>query len=634
MKKAFRQHRPLFANRLPRAVAQPKMRWRLLPILWLGLKRMAMGLGFVVLLNILIAIIVLPAFFPQEVAAPVLPDEMVLFAGFEDSLRELPPSVSFTDPFSASSKPTVRDIVEALDAARDDRRVKGLIARMYDGHFDMAKVTELRAALKRFRAAGKFAYIYSTSYGEGGGGLSRYYLASAFDEIWMQPLGVVSIPGVGMEVPFARDLLDKIGVQPQFFQRKDYKTAYESLTNSAMSGPNREAMRAIVDDMRAEILERIPEERGMSASAFEALIDKGLFTAPEAEKAGLITHADYGDVLLDNVAEMLTGQRDADAVELVNIGSYGRLSAKKAHGLLGMGRPKVALVYAVGAIMPSGEGGFRDDGIAAADEIAPAILNASKDDDVRVIVLRVDSPGGSPAASESILRAVEKAQECGKKVVVSMGSLAASGGYWISAYADRIYALPTTLTGSIGVVGGKFALAELFETLGIHWEMVNWGKNAGLWSANTPFNKSEAERINAMLDNVYDNFVARVARGRKMDIAAVDKIAGGRVWTGRRAIEVGLVDEIGGLDDALDYAAQLAGAQDRRGLNIVVYPKPKTPLEQVLELLDTQARASAQMGRAAEIQAQALDAFGPALDMLRVQHAPQNYMTYEPMKIR
>ena len=620
---------------MPRAVAQPKMQWKILPILWLALKRMAMGIGFLVLLNLLVALIVMPAFLPKKAAAPSLPSEMVLFMKFEDGLRELPSPPSFADPFAGASSATVHDIVNALDYAREDERVKGIIARMYAGNFEFSKITEIRAALKRFRATGKFAHIYSSSYGEGGGGLSRYYLASAFDEIWMQPLGVVSIPGVGLEVPFARGTLDKLGISPQFFQRKEYKTAYESLTNKAMSAPNREELGAIVNDIRFEMLEQIPADRGMSEAAFEKLVNKGLFTAPEAEEAGLITHADYGDVLLDNVAELITGERDADGLELIDLKDYGRVMEKKAHGLMVGEKAKVALVYAVGAIMPSGDGGgFGGDGIAAADEIAPAILKASKDEDVEVIVLRIDSPGGSPSASESILRAVEKARERGKPVIVSMGATAASGGYWIAAYADKIYALPTTLTGSIGVVGGKFALGDLFGKLGVNWEKIHWGKNAGLWSANTPFSASEAERINAMLDNVYDNFIARVAKGRGMEKDAVDKVAGGRVWTGRRALEAGLVDELGGLEDALDYAAELAKVESRKDLNVVVYPKPKTPLEQILELLDTQSGVISQMGRAAAWQERFFEAAEPALELLQVHENPQDYIVYEALQLR
>ncbi|MCG8339177.1 MAG: signal peptide peptidase SppA, partial [Proteobacteria bacterium] len=346
-------------------------------------------------------------------------------------------------------------------------------------------------------------------------------------------------------------------------------------------------------------------------------------------QAKLITHADYGDVLLGNVAEAVTGERDADALELVNINGYISVTRKK-NGLMGLSKPKVALVYVVGAIMPGDDpAGFGTEGIAAAAEIAPAILKASKDDNVRAIVLRIDSPGGSPSASESILRAVEKAQERGKPVIVSMGATAASGGYWAAAYADKIYALPTTLTGSIGVVGGKFAMRELFGKLGVSWAKISWGENAGLWSLNTPFSDGEAKRFNVMLDHVYESFVARVAKGRKMSVEDVEKVAGGRVWTGRRAVDAGLVDELGGLEDALDHAAVLAGAESRRDLSVVVYPKPKTALEQVLQLLEGQVR----MGRAVEWQEKALDVLQPAFNMLDIAKNPQNYGVYEPLRI-
>lgn len=628
-KRNFRQHRPLYTNTLPKDVREPKIRWKILPVIWLAIKRAATALGFLVLINIVVALFVIPSLLPRKAAAPSLPDEMVLFLKFEDGFRERAQPPSFAEPF-AVSKPNVRDIVYALDKAAADKRVKGVIARMYSGNFNLASASEVREAVKRFRAAGKFAHIYSSSYGEGAGGLGRYYLASAFEEIWMQPLGLVSITGVGAEIPFLRGTLDKIGIEPQFFQRKEYKNAYESLTSKSMSRENKETMQNIVNDVRFEILRSLPEERGMRSAEFESLVNKGLFTAEEAEKAGLITHMDYGDVLLDSVAERMTGKRDSDALDIVDFGSYAKLLKKREQGLGAIGKPKVALVYAVGAIMPSGDkSGFGGDGIAAADKIAPAIYKASKDDDVQAIILRIDSPGGSPGASESILRALEKAQERGKPVIVSMGATAASGGYWIAAYADKIFALPSTLTGSIGVVGGKFAMRELFAKLGINWEKVTWGRNAGLWSPNTRFNQSEAERIHAMLDNVYDNFVARVAKGRKMSVADVEKVAGGRVWTGRRALEAGLVDELGGLDKALDHVASLVGVQGRDDLNLVEYPKPQTPLEQILKLLEAQAR----MGQAASVHERFLEAAEPFLDVLNVYDHPQNFMTYEPLRI-
>ena len=606
------------------------MKWRILPIFWQALKRVAMGLGFIVLLNFFIALFILPMLFTKPDATPSLPSEFVLFMEFKDELREMPSVPSFSDPFAAN-KPTVREMVNALDHAAADDRVQGIVARMYDGSFSMAHVAELRAALKRFRDTGKFAHIYSASYGEGGGGLGRYYLASAFDEIWMQPMGVVSIAGVQADVPFFRETLDKIGVKPEFFKRKEYKTAYESITDRQMSANNRKMLNDIVNSIKNEILATVPEEREISVSEFEALVDKGLLTAPEAKAAGLVTHVDYGDILLENIAEATTGERDLEGLKLVNFDGYINITRKNSSSLINAAKPKVALVYAVGAVMPTSEGGgLAAEGVAAADKIVPAIFAATDDEKVSAIVVRIDSPGGSPSASESILHALERAQKKGKPVIVSMGATAASGGYWIAASADKIYALPTTLTGSIGVVGGKFALDGAADKIGVNFDTVKWGQNSGIWSMTDSFSKSEAARFNAMLDHVYDGFITRVANGRGMEKAAVDKVAGGRVWTGKQAVEVGLVDEIGGLENALDYAATLAGKENRDDLNVVIYPKPLTALEQLVRFLETQAA----IGQTVQSYAPFFEAAAPVANAVAVSKNPQNYMVYEPLTVQ
>ena len=628
-KRTFRTHRPLFPNTPPAHLKSPKFKWKLLPIIWLALKRTAMAIGFLVLINLFFALMVLPALLPQKSAAPSLPSEMVLFLSFDGGFFETPPPANFADPF-ANAGPTLKELIEGIDRATHDDRVKGIVARMYGGGFSFTQVTELRAAIKRFRESGKFAHIYSSSYGEGGGGLGRYYLASAFDEIWMQPLGMVSVNGVQAEVPYFRGLLDKLGVRPEFFKREKYKTAYESITDRSMSAENREMLGNIIDDIRLEVLERIPEDRGISREAFARYVDQGLFTAEEAVEASLITYADYGDVLLDNIAEAVTGERDPDALNLIEMDGYISVMKKRGAPIMGSGGgEKVALVYAIGPILAGDEDSFANDGIAAANEIAPAILEASDDENVKAIVLRIDSPGGSPSASESILRAVEKAQERGKPVIVSMGTTAASGGYWIAAYADQIFALPTTLTGSIGVVGGKFSFGELSENVGVNWESLGWGKNAGLFSVAEPFSQSEAQRYEAMLDNVYKNFIARVAKGRGMSEAEVKKIAGGRVWTGRRAAEVGLVDEIGGLESAFDYTAALLGKGNRHDLNVVQYPRPKTSLEQLLELIEKQAM----IFPAIEVQQKLFNVFRPVVQVVERMEKPQNYSVYESLRI-
>jgi protease-4 len=328
MKQNWRRHRPLFANTLPQSVKQKRIQWTILPLIWLGIKRMATVLGLIMLVNIVIGLLIIPLFAPSGPSAPILPAKAVLFLDLENDFPELPEFAGFQDPF-AMPGPTLQEAVDALDHAAGDKHIHGMVARMGSGSFDLTHSYELRAAIKRFRAAGKFAYVYSPSYGEGGGGLGRYYLASAFDEIWMQPLGVVSITGVNAEIPFAREALDKIGVTPQFFQRKEYKSAMETFTNKEISAANKEETTAIVKDIRAEILREVPLDRKMSAGAFEAQVNKGLLTAKEALAARIIDHADYGDVLLDNIAEKVYGKRDTELLELVDLAQYAALAVPK-----------------------------------------------------------------------------------------------------------------------------------------------------------------------------------------------------------------------------------------------------------------------------------------------------------------
>lgn len=638
MKRHWNRHRPLFANTLPTELTKPKVKWRIFPIIWLALKRMATVLGFIILLNVFLGLLLSFFVAPSGQKLPAIKDQSVLLLKLDNDFSEVRRFGGFSDPF-AKPEPTLKEITDAIDAAAKDKRISGIVARMNGGSFDLSHSFELRAALQRFKQSGKFTYIYSSSYGEGGGGLGRYYLASVFDQIWMQPLGVVSIAGVSAEIPFARETLDKIGVTPQFFQRKEYKSAMETFTNKEISAANKEEMSAIVNDIRTQILKEVPAERKMSAAQFEALVNKGLLTAEEAQKSGLIDQANYADALLEQVALKLKGEPDSELVDLVDVTRYiAATRASQAGALeaaLQSGKPKVALVYAVGAIVPSnGDDGLGSDAaVVAADELAPLLFDIAEDNDIRAVVLRIDSPGGSPTASESILRAVQKVQAKGKPVIVSMGTAAASGGYWIASGADKIYALPTTLTGSIGVFGGKVVIDGLSDKIGVNWTKISWGKNAGLWSMNTPFSESEAERMNAMMDQIYDAFTDRVAKGRKMNPADVEKVARGRVWTGARAAKNGLVDEIGGLNEALDYAATLTGKKTRDDVNIQIMPKPKTQIELLMEFLGEEVS----LGFGGRFDA-ALETFfgGRAEQVLRaidMQAKPENYGVYEPLRI-
>lgn len=586
-----------------------------------------------------------------------LPNHFVLYLDMDGGIGDLAREGGLADPFTGPG-PTMKEFVDAIERAGADDRVAGIYATVGAGSYGLAHIQEIREAIKSFRESGKFAYIYSSSYGDYGG-LGTYYIASAFDEIWMQPMGIVSITGINAEMPFARSILDQIGVEPQFFQRKEFKSAYENLTHSEMSEPNRRMTEYLIKDLTDTIAGDISADLNMKPEQFKALVDRGLFTAEEALDAGLVDETNYGDVLVDKVNEIVNGDA-GDEADYVNIDSYIREARPKANifedevfsklaGNVsergkndGKGddkkknkKPEVALIYAVGVIMPSdGDGGggpsLFDDGIAAADQIANALLDAARDEDIKAVVLRVDSPGGSPVASETILRAVQKVQDKGKKVIVSMGPTAASGGYWISAYADQIFVLPTTITGSIGVLGGKFSTQQLWAMLGVNWERIQWGKNAGMWSMNTPFSETEAERINAMLDNVYVNFIDRVSVGRKMSLDKVDRIAGGRVWTGKSAVKIGLADRIGGLNAALDYAAKQVGKKSRAEIEVVIMPEPLPPLQRLLNMLEGQVMSP----RALRAQAQVLDMAEPYMTQMQVMSNPRDYTVYSPVDIK
>ncbi len=624
----WNRHRPLFSSQTPQQPA--KQEWHVLPGLWTAMLRVCTVLGAFVLVMFLI--FAYTASRIEGVQSTSLPGKMVLYLRLDEDPGEIPQPASLTDPFAAPAL-TVHDIVNVIDRSATDDRVKGMVAHLETGTYELVRSQEIRNAVKRFRDTGKFSYIYSSSYGQGSGDTGRYYLASAFGEIWMQPMGLVSIAGVRADTPFARKALDMIGVEPQFFQRKEYKTAYESFTNSKMSEPNREETKAMIDDIKTQLLTEIPADRGIKPSAFENLVDKGLFTAPEALESKLVTKLDYLDVLSDKIKMDVTGRVDENDEIFVDAATYAADVAWETGERNIMmssfgGKPNVALIYVVGMILDTNVSG--DYGVAAADEIAPAINDAADDETIEAIVIRVDSPGGTPAASDDILRAIERAKQKGKPVIVSMGPTAASGGYWVSAYADQIFAGPLTLTGSIGVLGGKVSVGKLWDKIGVNWDKsIQWGKNSGMWSLNTPFSKSEAERIDAMLDNVYAAFTARVAKGRGMTQEQVDKIAGGRVWTGMRAVKIGLVDQLGGLREAMDYTAQILGAKDKNDLNVIVLPEPKSTLERLLSVVD-----QGQVTSGMKFQQKIYSYLSPMIDTMRVFDGGHGVAAYETLRIQ
>ena len=541
-------------------------------------RRTCLVLGGLMLFSIVLA------FIAGVVAggAKTLPPEMVLAMNIVEPVGETESARSLADPFAASGS-TVQETIETLDRAAVDPRVKGLLVSLDNGGIDMAHIQELRTAVKRFRQTGKFAHIYTASFADLGSGIGAYYFASAFDEIWMQPAGLVSISGLALDMPFAREALDKIGANPEFLHREEYKSAMESFTNTEMSPANREMMTSIVNDISTQLFNDIAEDRKLISALLQTQIDKGLITGKDAVKTGLIDRLDYADVLVDEVREKITGEKGGEKPDIVALEDYHSAMFGKATSV----GADVAIIRVAGEIIP---GSKPRPGFATGDYIAGALEDAADNDSIKAIVLRVNSPGGSPSASETIRRAVVKAQQDGKKVIVSMGPVAASGGYWVTVNADKIYALPSTLTGSIGVIMGKFEISALWDKIGINWDGISWGKNARLWSMNAPMGDSERAAMNDAIDSTYGDFIDRVAEGRGMDRAKVRDLAKGRAWTGTQAKGNGLVDEIGGLDAALEYAAQVAGKSSRSKLKVIELPEPLTPLEQFMNLMNGQVR--------------------------------------------
>ncbi len=577
--------RSLFYRRRPDPAAIRKKRWNIGRIAGKALKRTCMVLGAIMLVWIVLSAIVVMTI--GSGGKTRLPDEMVLVLKMDQGLVEKAGAPSVFDPFPYR-QPTLHDVIARLDAAAKDHRVKGFVLSLKSGDVTLTQVQELRNAILRFRATGKFTKFYTASFADYGYGLSLYYLASAFDEVWMQPVGMLAMTGISLEMPYARAVLDKIGARPEFLQREEYKSAMENFTAHEMSPASRESYQSIVDDYIAQIVDTVARERKMSRSVLASYIDLGVMSGDEALKAKLIDRLDYADVMVDEIDQAVSGAPDSQADIYVPLDYYHSETVKKK-------RPSVAVVQVVGMIAP---GTGRDVGGAASDDIAAALHEAAENDSIKAVLLRVDSPGGSPSASETIRRAVLKVQEEGKKVVVSMGTVAASGGYWVAAPADAIFASPSTLTGSIGVVMGKVSLGGLWDMLGVNWQSIRYGENADLFSMNDPLDAAGRARLNDLIDDTYDQFLDRVAQGRGMTKEEARVVAKGRAWTGAQAKERGLVDALGGQTDALDYIARELGYKDRTDLSVVMLPHPKGALEQLIEFMEMQVSMGQWFGAA------------------------------------
>jgi protease IV len=524
-------------------------------------------IGLIAVLYVVVILVVLVQ------RRPSVPSKAVLEINLERPAVEYVPSEPLAQIF-LKDKMVIRDTVDALDRAADDSRVAGLVARIGGGTLGMAKTQEIREAVQRFRAKGKFAYAFSETFGEVGPANNSYYLATAFDQIYLQPSGDIGLTGFILESPFVTGTLEKLGMRFHGDHRYEYKTALDLLTEKKYTPAAREADQRIIDSWLAQLKQGVSDGRHIPADQFQSIVDRGPYLGQEAVDAKLVDRLAYRDQVYDDAKK-----KAGEDAKLLYVDRY----------LEAAGRPHdkgktIALIYGLGGVQRGNSDYDPSSGSSSmgSDTVTSAMRAAVDDKDVKAILFRVDSPGGSYVASDAIWREVIRARQAGKPVVVSMGDLAGSGGYFVAMAADKIVAQPGTITASIGVLGGKLLTSGLWDRLGLSWDEVHNGANALMWTGTHDYSPAEWARFEAWLDRVYADFTSKVADGRHLPKEKVLQIAKGRIWTGEDAKNIGLVDELGGYAEALALAKRTAQIPQGEEVNLQVFPRKKNPLAALL----------------------------------------------------
>src|SRR6202522_1551533 len=517
----------------------------------------------IIVLAVFLVILFFAAMKPSRLS---LPSNAVLVIDATGQIEEQR-SPDLFSAFSGFTTPVLHDYVDAIDAAAKDSHIAGLVVRIAPLETGWGKLEEIRSHLLAFRKSGKPSICYL---GYDGIGNPEYYLASACQKIWLVPTAPVAIRGMMAQAIFFRGTLDKLKVVPEFYHIAEFKTAGNTFTEKKFTPAHREEVEGLLKSIYNQYLDDTSKARNMDRAAFEALVNRGPFSSSDAVNEKVVDRMGYWDQLQD---EFKT--RDS-AWSPVSLRSYKSFVKND-------GTQRIAVIHASGLIV-SGDSGSTPGGgsIMGGDSVAADIRAARKDSGIKAIVLRVDSGGGSVVGSDVIRREVELAHEV-KPVVVSMSDVAASGGYWISTPARKIVADRNTITGFIGVIIGKLNVSGLFNLLGVSTDYVATSDNATLFSAQQNFTPAQREYIEKSLHQTYAEFIVGVAEGRKMSVDAVDKIGKGRVWSGSQAKDLGLVDELGGVDRAIEVAKQLAHIPASDSIRIVRLPEERTFFQQLLE---------------------------------------------------
>lgn len=518
-----------------------------------------------------------------------VPNKTVLELDFDKGFAEYIPDDPAARMMSGKS-PTLLDVIGALQQASEDKRVVGLIG--YIGHAEMglAQIQELRNAVLAFRKKGKKTVAYSDTFGELGPGNGAYYLATAFEKIYLQPSGDIGLTGLMFETRFLKGTLDKLGLKARMDHRYEYKNAMNLLTETAYTEPHKEALCKIMYSQFGQMMRDIGKARDISESDMISISDHGFFLGQEAMNAKLADELAYRDKVYENMKKR--AGEDAEFLPLMTYQERAGQPQSKGETL--------ALIYGLGAIA-RGESEYNalsGNAVMGAETVAKAFRAAVEDKEVKAILFRVSSPGGSYVGSDTIWRETIRAKEAGKPVIVSMGDVAGSGGYFVAMAADKIVAQPGTVTGSVGVLAGKLLTSGFWDKLGISHDEVHTSSNAAMWSGIHDYSPEQWERLQNALDRIYADFTGKVAEGRNMAIEDVSEIAKGRIWTGEDAEIRGLVDELGGFPEAIRLAKKAAGIPEDAEICLKLFPKKKA----FLDLLEEKASDVTTARILAEIQ--------------------------------
>ncbi|MEA2780481.1 MAG: protease [Rhodospirillaceae bacterium] len=540
----------------------------------------------------------------SQLTAEQMPPRALLIFDLADGVVEALPSNPLA--LAAFNKAvTMRDVEHALRVAATDNRVGGLLLHLGSGSLDLAHAQELADAVAGFRRSGKFVIAFAETFGDAGNANAHYLLATAANEIWLQPSGDLQLTGAALEAPFLRNAFDKLGVVARMDHREEYKGAVYSFTESAMPAPQRANMQALIDSWVAQIADAVARNRHIDPAKARQLVEGGPYHAAAAKSAGLIDNARYWDEAL--AAALQRAGPDAKKFALVDYIDALPDPSSDAK--------RIAVVYGVGPVVLGTAGNNAPYGgsVMASTTVANALHEAVDDPKIAGIILRVDSPGGSYLAADAIWREVARARQLNRPVVVSMAGVAASGGYFVAAPAAAIVAQPATITGSIGVFSGKFVVKDLLAKLGISVDGVSRGPNALADSPTTDYTPAQWALLETELDRIYGDFLDKVAEGRHLGKDAVRASAKGQIWTGAAAKERGLVDELGGFDTAVTVLRRLAKIDSNVVVALEQYPAPgaglPAALARMLGASDGSVALLQPLTRLQQIAAPAIDAF-------------------------